>query len=103
MTQSFDEWFKENGSKYDYVLPAARDSYEAGAQSRQAEVDELKATIVKYEAGLRKNKANKHKLLAKNIELQARVDGALKILDGMRHNGAYRAIDILKGNKDEHN
>ena len=30
-------------------------------------------------------------------ELQARVDGALKILDGMRHNGAYRAIDILKG------
>ena len=28
-------------------------------------------------------------------------DGALKILDGMRHNGAHRAIDILKGNKDE--
>ena len=38
---------------------------------------------------------------AKIDELQARIDGALKILDGMRHNGAYRAIDILKGNKDE--
>ena len=38
---------------------------------------------------------------AKIDELQGRVDGALKILDGMRHNGAHRAIDILKGNKDE--
>lgn len=34
-------------------------------------------------------------------ELQARIDGALKILDGMRHNGAYKALDILKGNKNE--
>ena len=47
--------------------------YQAGQQSQQAKIDEL----------------------------QARIDGALKILDGMRHNGAYRAIDILKGNKDE--
>ena len=38
---------------------------------------------------------------AKIDELQARIDEALKILDGMRHNGAYRAIDILKENKDE--
>ena len=38
---------------------------------------------------------------AKIDELQGRIDGALKILDGMRHNGAHRAIDILKGNKDE--
>ena len=30
-------------------------------------------------------------------EQQKKIDGALKILDGMRHNGAYRAIDILKG------
>ena len=36
---------------------------------------------------------------AKIYELQARVDEALKILDGMRHNGSYKAIDILKGNK----
>ena len=34
-------------------------------------------------------------------ELQARIDESLKILDGMRHNGSYKAIDILKGNKDE--
>lgn len=51
----------------------AKIHFEAGAQSQQAKIDEL----------------------------QARVDEALKILDGMRHNGAYRAIDILKGNKDE--
>lgn len=33
---------------------------------------------------------------AKIDELQSRIDDALKILDGMRHNGAHRAIDILK-------
>ena len=38
---------------------------------------------------------------AKIDELQARFDGALKIIDGMRQNGAYKALDILKGNKDE--
>ena len=36
---------------------------------------------------------------AKIDELQKRIDEALKILEGMRHNGAYRAIDALKGIK----
>lgn len=37
----FEEWWKVNGAKYDYVLPASRDAFEAGQQSRQAEVDQL--------------------------------------------------------------
>lgn len=32
-------------------------------------------------------------------EQQKKIDEALKILEGMRHNGAYRAIDALKGIK----
>lgn len=34
-------------------------------------------------------------------ELVYRIDGAMKILLAMKHNGAYKAVDILKGNKDE--
>ena len=70
---NFEEWFLSNGIPLDTDFNVAKRAFEAGQQSQQAKIDEL----------------------------QARVDGALKILDGMRHNGAYRAIDILKGNKDE--
>ena len=70
---NFEEWFLSNGIPLDTDFNVAKRAFEAGQQSQQAKIDEL----------------------------QARIDGALKILDGMRHNGAYRAIDILKGNKDE--
>ena len=70
---NFEEWFLSNGIPLDTDFNVAKRSFEAGQQSQQEKIDEL----------------------------QARIDGALKILDGMRHNGAYRAIDILKGNKDE--
>ena len=70
---NFEEWFLSNGISLDTAFNVAKRAFEAGQQSQQEKIDEL----------------------------QARIDGALKILDGMRHNGAYRAIDILKGNKDE--
>ena len=47
--------------------------FEAGAQSRQAEIDEL----------------------------QKQIDEALKILQEMKHNGAYRATYILKGKNND--
>ena len=78
MIKTHEDW--ENSLDQNYVRQLSPDAwdltgsaFEAGQQSQQAKIDEL----------------------------QARIDGALKILDGMRHNGAYRAIDILKGNKDE--
>ena len=78
MIKTYEDW--ENSLDQNYVRQLSPDAwdltgsaFEAGQQSQQAKIDEL----------------------------QARIDGALKILDGMRHNGAYRAIDILKGNKDE--
>lgn len=110
MTQSFDEWMGENhGGLFD--MPRQRECFEAGAKSRQAEVDELKATIVKYEAGLRKNKANKHKILAKNIELQKRIDALREMVKKLIDNTVLSIDDeledqankLLKGNKDENN
>lgn len=38
---TFDEWWKVNELKYDYVFPASRDAFKAGQQSRQAEIDRL--------------------------------------------------------------
>lgn len=49
MTQSFDEWNKDKKYKYLGSYPLffnyMRGSYEAGAQSKQAEIDELQKRI----------------------------------------------------------
>ena len=44
MKQGFDEYWENEciGITCDYPSEAARDAYEAGAQSRQAEIDELR-------------------------------------------------------------
>ncbi len=45
MTQSFDEWFEKNGELYRKPTSDERYLFEAGAQSKQAEIDELQARI----------------------------------------------------------
>lgn len=92
----FDE-LNKNDLGYNGV-PTYEKGFEAGQQSQQAKIDQLN----------KKNSEEKrilHNVIemnqAKIDELQGRVDEVLKILDGMRHNGSYKAIDILKGNKDE--
>lgn len=45
MTQSFDEWFEKHGELYREPTSDERYSFEAGAQSRQAEIDELRKRI----------------------------------------------------------
>ena len=90
--KSFDEWIVDAESW------SERDCYEAGQKTKQAEVDELQLKLSEDSRVLHNVIDIERK---KCEELQKRIDGALKILDGMRHNGAYRAIDILKGNKDE--
>ena len=85
---------KLEGQTREFVI----DAFEAGQQSQQSKIELLEKELTETQAFL--NNQN-HIKQAKIDELQARIDGALKILDGMRHNGAYRAIDILKGNKDE--
>lgn len=74
---NFDEWFKIT-MYHKHLKDNLRDAFEAGAQSKQAEIDEL----------------------------QKKIDGALeKCYTGVRKQGGdyYLELveDILKGNKDE--
>ena len=104
----FNEWYGDKGEKlhiYRDEKWIAKHGFEAGQQSQQREVNKLQTKIDLLEKEITEtqtflNKQNRIKQ-ATIDELQARVDGALKIIDGMRHNGAYKALDILKGNKDE--
>lgn len=44
----FDEWMNRNyGGAFD--IPHQREAYEAGQQSKQAEIDALKAELAKYQ------------------------------------------------------
>lgn len=43
--KSFDEWFLENGIPIDTDFNVASRAYQAGQQSKQAEVDELKRKL----------------------------------------------------------
>ena len=44
--KSFDEWWKTEGlNTFDYPKEAAESGFEAGQQSKQAEVDELREMV----------------------------------------------------------
>ena len=81
MTKSFDEWFGEasqNKLFWESPSKASKMGFEAGQQSKQAEVDEL----------------------------QNKIDEALKLLNlAYPESWGYcvdEAINILKGNTDDH-
>ena len=52
----FEEWWDENGELYRRPTPGERYSFEAGQQSKQAEIDALKDCITNLVK--QKNKAN---------------------------------------------
>lgn len=54
MTQSFDNAWKENRHVWESTKNLAKAMYLAGAQSRQAEIDELNNRINRLEEDLRK-------------------------------------------------
>lgn len=77
MTKSFDEWRNEQRNKVDGYTE--RDAYEAGQQSKQAEVDEL----------------------------QKRIDEAVELMTMLNDDNTVRfmkkpMLKILKGNTDDH-
>ncbi len=77
MTKSFDEWYGEKGEKlhiYRDEKWIAKHGFEAGQQSKQAEVDEL----------------------------QKRIDALSKKLNEMAHIFLDDLDDILKGDTNEH-
>ena len=99
--KSFDEWLdttKLRGYMDENSLEAA---YEAGQQSKQAEVDELQLKLSEDSRVLHNVIDIERK---KCEELQKRIDGALKeleLLNYYRTGNSDNAINILKGNKDE--
>lgn len=104
MTQSFDEWFmKVSQDKLFWESPSksAKMGYEAGAASRQAEIDNLEGEIKETQAFL--NNQN-HIKQTRIDELQKRIDDALKELEFIHSNktqNSNNAINILKGNQDD--
>ena len=91
--KSFDEWFnKSHAVKTAYsasYIVGSRKGYEAGQQSKQAEVDELR-----FQRDVLSNKVD---------ELQKQIDEALKLLNlAYPESWAYcvdEAINILKGDQ----
>lgn len=85
MTQSFDD---------ELVHKTVLELFNM-VKSKQAEVDSINRDLNHAFATVEIQEAEIDKL-------QKRIDGAISILTGMRHNGAYRALDILKGESNEH-
>ena len=103
MTKSFDEWINENGFNF---RPEQYDLYkylyEAGQQSKQAEVDELQLKLSEDSRVLH----NVIDIERKKCEgLRKRIDDALKELEYIhfyKTQNSDNAIKILKGNTSEH-
>lgn len=89
MTQSFDEWF-DTTTYRGYVDENDMESaWDAGAQSKQAEIDELrnKLLLMKgWEKIAHKNGEDKRKLYTEVKELRKRIDDALKAMDAESEN-----------------
>lgn len=96
MTQSFDEWNKDKKYKYWGSYPLffnyMRCSYEAGAQSKQAEIDEYKEVAESMEDAYLREKS-------KVDELRKRIDLAIDAV--WNDKCSHTVIDILKGTTNE--
>ena len=98
--KSFDEWINENGFNFrpeQYNL--YKYLYEAGQQSKQAEVDGLQLKLSEDSRVL-------HNVIdierRKCEELQERIDVLSKKLNEMAHIFLDDLDEILKGNTNEH-
>ena len=100
MTKSFDEWINENGFNF---RPEQYDLYkylyEAGQQSKQAEVDELQLKLSEDSRVL-------HNVIdierRKCEELQKRIDVLSKKLNEIAHIFLDDLDEILKGSTNDH-
>lgn len=102
MTKSFDEWRNEQRNKVDGYTE--RDAYEAGQQSKQAEIDELKREMLNKtnEAYADGQKSMRKMIKSNEDELQKRIDEALSCADKCTWNIALVELKkILKGDSHE--
>ena len=109
MTKSFDEWFnKSHAVKTAYsasYIVGSRKGYEAGQQSKQAEVDELKREILNKtnEAYADGQKSMRKMIKSNEDELQKRIDEAIydlqHIESAMWEEQVEHVLRILKGDQ----
>ena len=97
MTKSFDEWINENGFNF---RPEQYDLYkylyEAGQQSKQAEVDELQLKLSEDSRVLHNVIDVERK---KCEELQKRIDEAIAILSSKKKMYVDMVIEVEKALK----
>lgn len=102
MTKSFDEWFgkaSQNRLFWESPSKASKMGFEAGQQSKQAEVDELQLKLSEDSRVLHNVIYIERK---KCEELQKRIDVLSKKLNEMAHIFLDDLDEILKGNTNEH-
>ena len=108
MTKSFDEWYRE-AKKLNNDGFSAKDFFEAGQKTKQAEVDELKRELRFKDASIKNLKLQfENKQIDCDIsdrkvdELQKRIDVLSKKLNEMAHIFLDDLDEIRKGNTNEH-
>ena len=102
--ESFNEWLdttKLRGYMDENSLEAA---YEAGQQSKQAEIDELKREMLNKtnEAYADGQKSMRKMIKSNEDELRKRIDVLSKKLNEMAHIFLDDLDEILKGNTNDH-
>lgn len=104
----FDEWFKKEsgGSKGMQEIESWCDNaYEAGAASRQAEIDNLKAELETLQGMHNAVSLEAGNLVEEREELQNRVDEALNFYNTAKSDvniGMMQMAIYLKGSKNEY-
>lgn len=78
---SFDKWFDKNFDDLCTTKDSAKDAYEAGAQSQQAEIDELKKELETLQGMHNAVSLTAGDLLDERDELQKRIDELLVSID----------------------
>ena len=101
---NFEEWFLSNGIPLDTDFNVAKRAFEAGQQSQQDKIDELKMSNHHLSVQLVDSNAHYDHVKKERDELQARIDEALRFYNEAKspHNiGMMQMAIYLKGNKDE--
>jgi len=106
MTKSFDDILDGSVKFGDSQRVCFEKGFEAGAQSKQAEIDELKREMLNKinEAYADGQKSMRKMIKSNEDELQKRIDEALKELEYIhfyKTQNSNNAIKILKGDSHE--
>ena len=109
MIKTYEDW--ENSLDQNYVRQLSPDAwdltgsaFEAGQESQQAKIDELKMSNHHLSVQLVDSNAHYDHVKKERDELQARIDEALRFYNEAKspHNiGTIQMAIYLKGNKDE--